>query len=167
MGWPSYGRTRHAAVASPANEAMFLRRFLASRASATWTYRIMEAFDQPWKEQTEGAVGAYWGVWDVNRQPKFAVHSTHRAVSRSGRCWPAVSVLMAALLLTLLSGPAAPCRKRGRSFLAVIVYAATTTFVWVIYDYTQQYLTMTNVAVGLLLFIGMVGVILVLLGRSP
>jgi cellulose synthase/poly-beta-1,6-N-acetylglucosamine synthase-like glycosyltransferase len=57
-------------------------------------------------------------------------------------------------------------RKRGRSFLAIIVYAATTTFVWVLYDYTQQYLSVTNVAVGALLFTGMVGVILVLLAEA-
>ncbi len=29
VGWPSNGRTREGAVASPSNEALFLRRFLA------------------------------------------------------------------------------------------------------------------------------------------
>ena len=33
---------------------------------------MMEAFDQPWKARYEGAVGAYWGIYDVDREPKFA-----------------------------------------------------------------------------------------------
>ena len=165
VGWPSYGRSRHAAVASPANEAMFLRRFLARADRREWTYRIMEAFDQPWKAQTEGAVGAYWGVWDVDRREKFALRSPIVRIPR----WPllaATSVGLAALLLMLLYGRSRTLQKRGRSFLAVIVYAASTTLVWVVYDYTQQYMTVSNVAVGLLLFLGMVGVILVLLAEA-
>ncbi len=165
VGWPSYGRTRHAAVASPANEAMFLRRFLDLAKRREWTYRIMEAFDQPWKEQSEGAVGAYWGVWDVDRQPKFAMRSPIVRIPE----WPLLagtSVLMAAVLLMLILGRSHTLQKRGRSFIALVVYTATTTLVWVFYDYTQQYLTITNVAVGLLLFIGMVGVVLVLLAET-
>ncbi|HEY1773796.1 MAG TPA: glycosyltransferase [Gammaproteobacteria bacterium] len=165
VGWPSYGRTRHAAVASPANEAMFLRRFIDLARRREWTYRIMEAFDQPWKEQTEGAVGAYWGVWDVNRQPKFAMRSPIVRIPE----WPmlaGVSVLLAATLLMLILGRSHTLRHRGRGFIAVVVYTATTTLVWVFYDYTQQYLTVTNIAVGLLLFVGMIGVVLVLLTET-
>jgi len=165
VGWPSYGRTRHAAVASPANEAMFLRRFIDLAQKREWTYRIVEAFDQPWKQQTEGAVGAYWGVWDVDRQPKFAMRSPIVRIP----AWPMLagfSVLISLVLLTLIFGRSHNLRKRGRSFIAVVVYTATTTMVWVFYDYTQQYLTITNVAVGLLLFVGMVGVVLVLLTET-
>ncbi|HSN17934.1 MAG TPA: glycosyltransferase [Gammaproteobacteria bacterium] len=165
VGWPSYGRTRHAAVASPANEAMFLRRFIHRARKREWTYRIMEAFDQPWKEQTEGAVGAYWGVWDVDRQQKFAMRSPIVRIPD----WPMLagfSVLLSAVLLMLILGRSHTLRNRGRSFIAVVVYTATTTVVWVFYDYTQQYLTVTNVAVGLLLFMGMVGVVLVLLTET-
>jgi cellulose synthase/poly-beta-1,6-N-acetylglucosamine synthase-like glycosyltransferase len=38
--------------------------------------------------------------------------------------------------------------------------------VWIIYDYTHQYLTFTSVAVGILLILGMVGVIVVLLAEA-
>jgi exo-beta-1,3-glucanase (GH17 family)/cellulose synthase/poly-beta-1,6-N-acetylglucosamine synthase-like glycosyltransferase len=165
VGWPSYGRTRHAAVASPANEAMFLRRFIDLAQRREWTYRIMEAFDQPWKEQSEGAVGAYWGVWDVNRQQKFAMR---RPIVRIPE-WPMLagfSVLISMVLVMLIFGRSRTLQKRGRSFIAVVVYTATTTLVWVFYDYTQQYLTVTNVAVGLLLFVGMAGVLLVLLAET-
>ena len=37
-----------------------------------YVYYVMEAFDQPWKERSEGKVGAYWGVYDADRQQKFA-----------------------------------------------------------------------------------------------
>ncbi|HUA88805.1 MAG TPA: hypothetical protein VL994_05190, partial [Steroidobacteraceae bacterium] len=46
IGWPSRGRTHESAVASEANEALFLRRFLARAQKEHLTYYIMEAFDQ-------------------------------------------------------------------------------------------------------------------------
>jgi len=58
VGWPSNGRTRQFAVASTSNEAIFLRRFLARAEKEKYIYYVMEAFDQPWKRDTEGAVGA-------------------------------------------------------------------------------------------------------------
>jgi exo-beta-1,3-glucanase (GH17 family)/cellulose synthase/poly-beta-1,6-N-acetylglucosamine synthase-like glycosyltransferase len=165
VGWPSDGRSRHAAVASNANEATFLRRFLAYAAKQRWTYYIMEAFDQPWKEQTEGAVGAYWGVYDVYRQPKFTFTQPIVSIPH-WQMLAAISVISAALLLALLYWDSRTLKKRGRSFLAIIVYTVTTAIVWVVYDYTRQYLTFTSVAVGLLLFAGMLGVILVLLAEA-
>ena len=51
---------------------MFLRRFLQRARDEGYIYYLMEAFDQPWKARYEGAVGAYWGVYDVDREPKFA-----------------------------------------------------------------------------------------------
>ena len=71
VGWPSNGRTRKEAVASLANQAKFLRRFLATAEREGLTYYLMEAFDQPWKRQIEGEVGSHWGVFDAEREPKF------------------------------------------------------------------------------------------------
>ena len=71
VGWPSNGRTRKSAVASTANQATFLRRFIARAEQEKYIYYVMEAFDQPWKSVTEGAVGAYWGVFDVSGNPSF------------------------------------------------------------------------------------------------
>jgi len=47
IGWPSHGRTRESAVASDANEALFLRRFLKRAEQEQIVYYVMEAFDQP------------------------------------------------------------------------------------------------------------------------
>lgn len=47
VGWPSNGRTRQHAVASVANEATFLRRFLNRAEQLGYVYYVLEAFDQP------------------------------------------------------------------------------------------------------------------------
>jgi cellulose synthase/poly-beta-1,6-N-acetylglucosamine synthase-like glycosyltransferase len=47
-----------------------------------------------------------------------------------------------------------------------VVYAAATIAVWVIYDFTQQYMTVSSVVSGVLLLLGMLGVLLVLLAEA-
>ena len=164
VGWPSNGRTRQGSVASDANEAIFLRRFLQRAQQENYIYYIMEAFDQTWKtsRQTEGSVGAYWGVFDVERQPKFAFSDP--IVGIPG--WPrlaGISVLIAAITFTLLLIDSKTLTGHGRSFLAIIAYAAATAAVWIVHEYTHQYLTLGTIIIGLLMLIGMIGVIGVLL----
>jgi exo-beta-1,3-glucanase (GH17 family)/cellulose synthase/poly-beta-1,6-N-acetylglucosamine synthase-like glycosyltransferase len=161
VGWPSNGRTRNSAVASESNQALFMRRFLAHAQREGWIYYVMEAFDQPWKEKIEGAVGAYWGVYDVARQPKFPF--TEPIVPMpEWRTLAGVSVALALIALAVLFVNSRTLRTSGRGFLAVVVYATATAAVWVFYDYSQQYLTFSNVLVGFMLFLGTIGVILVL-----
>lgn len=69
-GWPSEGRQRETAVPSRANEARFIRGFVAMAEQNGWHYNLIEAFDQPWKRASEGAVGGYWGLYDADRQDK-------------------------------------------------------------------------------------------------
>ena len=78
----------------------------------------------------------------------------------------AVSVAVALLLLGVLYLNSDALRNRGRSFLALVVYAAATLAVWVIYDFTQQYMTVSSVISGVLLLLGMLGVLLVLLAEA-
>ena len=165
IGWPSRGRTRESAVASEANEALFLRRFIARAQKEGINYYVMEAFDQPWKAYLEGAVGSYWGVYDVNRQPKFAFTAPIVRVPE-WHILAAVSVGVSLALLGLLYLSSRTLRNRGRSFLALVVYAAATLAVWVIYDFTQQYMTVSSVISGVLLLLGMLGVLLVLLAEA-
>jgi exo-beta-1,3-glucanase (GH17 family)/cellulose synthase/poly-beta-1,6-N-acetylglucosamine synthase-like glycosyltransferase len=165
IGWPSRGRTHESAVASEANEALFLRRFLYQARKQQITYYVMEAFDQPWKAYQEGAVGSYWGVYDVNRQPKFAFTAPIVRIPE-WHILAAVSIGVSLLTLGLLYLNSAALRNRGRSFLAIVVYAAATISVWVIYDFTQQYMTVGSVASGVLLLLGMLGVLLVLLAEA-
>lgn len=69
-GWPSEGRQRETAVPSRVNEAKFMRGFVAMAEANGWHYNLIEAFDQPWKRASEGAVGGYWGLFDADRQDK-------------------------------------------------------------------------------------------------
>ena len=117
IGWPSRGRTRESAVASEANEALFLRRFLAQAHKRQINYYVMEAFDQPWKAYMEGAVGSYWGVYDVNRRPKFEFTAPIVRIPE-WHILAAVSVAVALLLLGILYLNSDALRNRGRSFLA-------------------------------------------------
>lgn len=165
VGWPSNGRTRRSAVASTANEAMFLRRFLEKAEQEKYVYYVMEAFDQPWKKETEGAVGAYWGVYDVYRKPKFPFNEPIIAIPN----WyilAGISVLIAIITFSVLLIDSEALKNRGRSFLALIAFTAATVAVWVVYQYTHQYLTFGSILVGILMTMGMVGVIVVILTEA-
>jgi len=48
--------------------------------------------------------------------------------------------------------------------LAIIAYALATAAVWIIYDYAQQYLSLSPINVGILMLIGMIGAIVVVVG---
>lgn len=69
-GWPSEGRQRETALPSRVNEARFIRGFVHMAEENGWRYNLIEAFDQPWKRESEGAVGGYWGLFDADRQDK-------------------------------------------------------------------------------------------------
>lgn len=165
VGWPSNGRTRHSAVASPANEATFLRRFLDRAAKEQYVYYVMEAFDQPWKKVSEGSVGAYWGVYDVYRQPKFAFSEPIVEIPE-WRLLAGISIVIALITFAFLLIDSKTLSKRGRSFLATIAFAAASGAVWIVYSYSQQYLSVATILVGMLMIVGMVGVTVVLLAEA-
>lgn len=165
VGWPSNGRTRDRAVASEANEAVFLRRFLERADRNDYIYYLMEAFDQPWKAQSEGSVGAYWGVYDVNRQPKFSFREPIVRIPE-WRVLSAAAVGLAVLLLTVFYLDSNTLAKSGRGFLAIVAYATATTVVWILYQYSQQYMSVSAIVVGVLLMLGTIGTILVLLAEA-
>lgn len=165
VGWPSNGRQKGGAIASVSNEATFLRRFLARALEEGYIYYIMEAFDQPWKMEVEGAVGAYWGVYDVNRQLKFPLSDPIVSIPHWKKL-AIISVIVAAVAFAFMLIDSHTLRRRGRSFLAVVAFGAATTAVWIIYDYTQQYMTIPALLVGVLLVFGMLGVIVVLFAEA-
>lgn len=166
VGWPSNGRKRGGAVASVSNQATFLRRFLAKAEELNYVYYVMEAFDQVWKQKnTEGSVGAYWGVYDVTRQPKFPFTSPIVSIPE-WHALAAISVSISAICFMLLVIDSKTLRLRGRGFLASIAFIAATGAVWIVYSYSQQYLTLTTIFVGILMTIGLIGVVIVLLAEA-
>ncbi|MBK8789615.1 MAG: glycosyl hydrolase [Holophagaceae bacterium] len=71
-GWPNTGQAFHGSV--PSVEGA-LRYFLDTcnwgRADEIPIF-YFAAFDEAWKVGDEGDVGAYWGLWDKDGQPKYA-----------------------------------------------------------------------------------------------
>ncbi|MEJ2142302.1 MAG: glycosyltransferase [Gammaproteobacteria bacterium] len=176
VGWPSNGRTRQerepppdrprqSAVASKANQAMFLRNFLARVPNENVVYYIMEAFDQPWKKEFEGAVGAYWGVYNSNREAKFEFIQPIVPIP-NWRVLAGISIVLAIITFALLLIDSSTLRGHGRSFLALISYFAATAVVWIVYEYTSLYLTVGSIIIGILLVFGMVGILAVLLAEA-
>jgi len=78
-GWPSQGRMRDHALPSRINQARFFSELLTLARQEGFRVNLFEAYDEPWKRQWEGTVGAHWGLLDgVSRQPKY---TTGAAVS--------------------------------------------------------------------------------------
>ena len=70
-GWPSSGRQRGMAKPSVVNEAKFIRGMIQVANHHGFDYNIVEAFNQPWKSNLEGVVGANWGLISADRKPVF------------------------------------------------------------------------------------------------
>lgn len=165
VGWPSNGRTRRASIASQSNEAIFLRNYLQRAAANNYDYYLMEAFDQPWKAESEGAVGAYWGVFDVQRNPKFPFTEPIVRIPQ----WKLLAGLSVGLGLAaalILFTDSSSLRRRGRSFLALLANGIAATLVWVVYDYSHQYQSLLTISVGICLLFGFLGICFVLLTEA-
>ncbi len=124
-GWPSEGRIRRGAVPGAAAEAAFIRRFVSLADRNGYDYYVIEAYDQPWKAESEGTVGAYWGMFDAAAAPKFAF--TGAITSLPG--WP--SLAFVSVILTLIAGAlllkfAPHLPFRGKAFLAGLAGALAT-----------------------------------------
>lgn len=151
IGWPSNGPTLGKAEATPANQALFVRRFLQQAKASDLDYYLIEAFDQPWKIATEGRAGAYWGLWDTWRNAKFAFAgpvaqdplSTHKA-------WLSSALGLMANLAMLLALPA--MRLAGRVAFGVALQAIVSLAVIMVSIPLAHYLTPTDVA-GLVLIV--------------
>ncbi|MBL0900249.1 MAG: glycosyltransferase, partial [Reyranella sp.] len=78
-GWPSNGASRRSPGtglvkhATPAEQAKNVRDAVAWLRSQNIDHFVVEAVDQPWKSyDLEGKAGGYWGLWNADRQQKFA-----------------------------------------------------------------------------------------------
>jgi exo-beta-1,3-glucanase (GH17 family) len=70
-GWPSVGKQRGWAIPSIVNEAAFIRGLLKVAADNHFDVNIVEAFNQSWKSELEGVIGANWGLFSVDREEVF------------------------------------------------------------------------------------------------
>lgn len=79
VGWPSNGAERRSPAtgivkkATPAEQARNIRDMVAWLKAQNIQYFVVEAVDQPWKAyDLEGKAGGYWGLWNADREQKFA-----------------------------------------------------------------------------------------------
>lgn len=100
-GWPSVGRNRHGAVPSRENAARFVRGVVSAAEQRGIRYNVVEAFDQPWKRQLEGAVGGYWGLFASDGSAKFPLHGP--VIEEPRWSW-GIGLAAAVGLLFLLAG---------------------------------------------------------------
>jgi exo-beta-1,3-glucanase (GH17 family) len=162
VGWPSRGRERGEAEASNADEGKFLRKFLTIAEKNGYDYFIMEAFDQPWKMTSEGSVGAYWGVWDANRNLKFPLKGPVRPIPE-WQTLVTITIALAVLTFLALLVDAKLLRRRAVSFLAVVAFVSTSALVWIAYQMMDPYATTSTIVLGVILAVSAIGVITVLL----
>lgn len=128
IGWPSHGDIIEAAVPSPPNQAQFIRAFLADERAAKLDYFIMEAIDQPWKMELQGWDGAYWGVFDADRQAKFPLEGALPPdIHWREKAWNAFRyAFFPMFLIAFLLGN---WRFSGRLWLAALVQACVAALV--------------------------------------
>jgi len=70
-GWPDKGSPFHGSVPSRAGAMAYFIDSCRWTEAAGVDLFYFSAFDEAWKVGAEGDVGAYWGLWDAQAQPKF------------------------------------------------------------------------------------------------
>ncbi|HEX2596695.1 MAG TPA: glycosyltransferase, partial [Luteimonas sp.] len=104
FGWPSAGYNFHNAEPGRIEQAVILRDFVTRAQAYGIDYNIVEAIDQPWKI-FEGGVGPYWGIFNADRQAKFAWTGpiTNPDYWKLGAIALLVSILLSLPILTVAS----------------------------------------------------------------
>jgi glucan 1,3-beta-glucosidase len=132
VGWPSEGRMREGALPSPANQARVIEETVTLAQRENFRLNVIEAFDQPWKRQLEGATGGFWGIFDrATAAPKFSFdgnvsdHPHWLMQAFAGILLAAVSFSAAAIAG---NGKAAPALLWLR--IAALTFAPAVLFGW-------------------------------------
>lgn len=110
-GWPTEGRSRGPAHANLLTAAHFVRDLPTLAAANDFDYNLVEAYDQPWKAQLEGTVGARWGMFDAERHLKFSLKGDVVPIDNALPRIAASVVL--GVLFTLLLAPLAKTIQRA------------------------------------------------------
>lgn len=140
VGWPSAGQAVNKAVPSRANQAEFLRGVIRRAEQEKISYYIVEAFDQPWKATYEGAVGAYWGVFDSDRRPKYPLNGSLLTVP-GWTYWAVAASTLSAVLMGVVLFARRSMKLPGILFFGVIANLAASTIFWSVSMGAQRYQT--------------------------
>jgi len=70
-GWPNRGRSFHGAVPSDENAMRYFVNAQQWAKTDNIDIFYFSSFDESWKIDDEGDVGAYWGLWDKDEKLKY------------------------------------------------------------------------------------------------
>ncbi|EKE76448.1 glycosyltransferase [Oceanibaculum indicum] len=145
VGWPSAGKKVGAAEASLVNQARFIREWVNVARIHQFDYYIIEAFDQPWKIGEEGIVGAYWGLYDADRQPKF---SWNQPVSElpDWPLWAAIAVFIGLIPTIVYLRARGELKLPGRAVFAATFQGAGTAITMAMLIPAMRYLGAGEIA---------------------
>ncbi|TAN66747.1 MAG: glycosyltransferase [Methylobacter sp.] len=163
VGWPSDGQPFKHATASVSNQARFLREFLNRADAEKITYYIVEAFDQPWKMSLEGSAGAYWGVFNADRQAKYPMDSDVIAMP-NWEHWATGAAVFSVVLMALFLFTRSSMKLPGLLFFGLIANLAASTIFWSVSIGAQQYQTnITIVFWGILILMQVLAAVILLI----
>ncbi|CAD6881593.1 probable glucosyl transferase [Methylomonas albis] len=165
VGWPSDGPPQKAASASLANQAKFLREFLNRATAENVIYYVVEAFDQPWKIKLEGTAGAYWGLFNADRQPKFPMEGDVLA-NPTWRNWASGAAVLSIILMAAFLFTRKSLKLPGKFFFGIIANLAASVLFWSASIAAAQYQTSFSVVFWAILLMMQAMAILVLLTES-
>jgi exo-beta-1,3-glucanase (GH17 family)/cellulose synthase/poly-beta-1,6-N-acetylglucosamine synthase-like glycosyltransferase len=163
VGWPSDGQPFKHAIASVSNQAKFLREFLNRADAEKVTYYIVEAFDQPWKMSLEGSAGAYWGIFNADRQPKYPMDSDVITMP-NWEHWAAGAAIFSVVLMVLFLFTRSSMKLPGLLFFGLIANLAASTIFWSVSIGAQQYQTKISMIFwGILILMQVMAAIILLI----
>jgi cellulose synthase/poly-beta-1,6-N-acetylglucosamine synthase-like glycosyltransferase len=178
VGWPSGGdRVKFEdpsskqpvptmySTATVADQAQFLREFLPLARARHLDYYIMEAFDQPWKAEDEGRTGAYWGMFNAAREPKFSLDGP----VTTDQEWPEKAVVASVLALFPILWFCFAFRRFkiwGKLFFGFLIQAAVTLVVWLVTLPFEFYLNPLDWTMFIVLLPALAAMLMILLTNA-
>ena len=162
VGWPSNGNRFEFAKPSTANQAIFMREWFNVARERHLDYYVMEAIDQPWKEQVSGRTEAYWGLFNADRQRKFPLAGP--VLEDPTWPWKALAAgLLALLPMIWFAWKFARFRLTGRFVYLALVQLAAGVIVWSVTVPFQFYLDVVDWGMLIVLFPAQLAILAILL----
>ncbi|TCV94182.1 exo-beta-1,3-glucanase (GH17 family) [Luteibacter rhizovicinus] len=163
IGWPSNGDRFQYAYPSVSNQAIFLRDWFNAARKDGIDYYVLEAIDQPWKENLgEGRTGAYWGMFNADRQLKFPF--TGPVTEDTGWPWKALAAAALAFIPMLwFAVRFSRFKLMGRLFMLAMIQLSCGLIVWSATLPFNFYLSPFDWAMLILLFPAQIAILAILL----